>query len=376
MDSAGTGHRAHAEAVVHDRRPEARGRLGRLLLDRLQPGEAADVGTVEAADGEERLEALVVRPVGAATGVLVRGHEQVGAVAVRRGLKGLRELGPGGLPRVEELGHADVELGSVEGPPVAGAACGDRARVELGAELVVRRTGVPAAVELAGRVGRARLEEHVEVLLEAHRLLDLLGLGAEGGVDGAVEDHRVDVRGEPVGVERPEIRPVGEPEIGELRVAECGADPVHVPGRPLARQIRQVGGVLGLTLVHERLHAAVERLAFRVGLRGEVQAVVGVEVRRAADRRAPPDAACVPPHDVEPGPNRRRERRGALLDELHTRGARAAGVHEQRPDACAGALRQQADERQADGGAVRLAVVERDAQTRALKRVVAARPVQ
>ena len=144
-----------------------------------------------------------------------------------------------GAAGVERLGDGDVELGRLEEPAPVRAATGERVRVDPGPQRVVRGGAVAVAMERATRVRRAGLEELVERLLEADGLLDLLVRRRERRIERAVEDERPHPVGERGRVERAQVRAVREPEVGELVVAERGADPVHVARRVLARQVRE-----------------------------------------------------------------------------------------------------------------------------------------
>ncbi len=99
-----------------------------------------------------------------------------------------------------------------------------------------------------------------DVLVEVVAVPDLPGVG----VDHTVEDHPADVAGEERRVHRPEVGPVGGAHVGELLLAEPGAQHVQVTGVVGGRVVAQRGPRVACAALRVRLRLggllALERL--------------------------------------------------------------------------------------------------------------------
>ena len=97
-----------------------------------------------------------------------------------------------------------------------------------------------AAVGLVDAVLRRRPRSAVS---KPRGLLEASSRGLERQVDRAVEHQPADLVGEQLGVRRAELGAVGRAEVGQRRLAERGAQHVHVAGGLDGRDVRgQVAG--------------------------------------------------------------------------------------------------------------------------------------
>ena len=193
---------------------EQRGRIGRVRLR-------------EAAGATDHLARLADRVVGAvrvALVVAVAEGEQGGAVAglgvgERRG-----ERRPLGLA-VHRLDRRRLEHDLVDAAAVGG---GER----VGVEAVEQ--GVPAGADVDGVEGAvvallAPRRPVVEGVLEPDELRrPLVELAVTARLERRVEHHRPHPLREQPGVDAAEVRAVADADVGDLLVAEGGADRVHV----------------------------------------------------------------------------------------------------------------------------------------------------
>ncbi|MEX0948812.1 MAG: hypothetical protein WD296_08400 [Acidimicrobiia bacterium] len=143
------------------------------------------------------------------------------------------------------------------------------------------------------------VEEGIEVALEAHRLLHLEREPIECRVDRAVEDQRANPVGELLGIPSPEQRAVRVPEVGQLRLAERAADPIHVPCHALGLEVREDGALGPLTCRNEPGHLGEEVFALLTVVRRPLDVEERVEIFRAVDLGAPADTARIEADDVE-----------------------------------------------------------------------------
>ena len=189
--------------------------------------------------------------------------------------------------------------------------------------------GAQRAVRAVGAVGGVVVER----LLERGGLADLLLDLVRVGVDGAVEDHRSNLVGVGLGVERSDPGAVRVAEIGQLVVAEAGADRVEI--------LCHVGGSeVGQELLAHLVHAALDELLVllldvRDALRRVIHRGVGaqpvvVRVGVAPHRgRGLGDAAWIEADEIEPLAHRLRQRGRQRRGDLDTRLTGAAGVDDQ-----------------------------------------------
>ena len=202
-----------------------------------------------------------------------------------------------------------------------------------------RRRVVPTEVLARGLVGLAGREEAVECVLEGRglfrnvrdRVVDVLL-----GVDRTVEHQGPVVAGEQRGVRGAEEGAVGEAQVGELAVADSGAEGVHVPCDVRGRDVPEDLSVPLHARVDVRLHlgdvgGAVERLGCGHRLRVDAQLLL---VHPAVDRRgALPDAAGVEGDDVEALVEVGEEAGTVALQIVDSGAAWATEVEEERSDA-------------------------------------------
>ena len=186
------------------------------------------------------------------------------------------------------------------------------------------------------RVLRARTERVGERLLQRGGLL--AQIGGLVGVDVARPvEHRGAYRGgEARHPRRPERTSVRRAEIGDLVLTEGASDLVHVVGAVVGRHIREETTGSGLALLAQRLRCRHQGLMFGRCVGCRVEGEEGIEIVGADDRARPPGAARIPPDDVEPVGERRREITGRLLRHVAARNARASRVHQQRTDPLTG----------------------------------------
>ncbi len=320
----------------------------RLQLPHLGNGRlAGEVGTVH---GEVRVEQVRVVAARVALHILVgQRHDQARVVLAELG-DGLTEDGPEMLA----VHRAD--------DPVVDPAVGDLATVGVRQRRLAGRgdrtddggTWVLPDRALAG-VRLAPGDEVPERQLEAAGLGFRPRHGALQRIDRAVEHHRTDLRREQLGVDGAEERPVRVAEVAEFRVTDRATDRVHVAGSLLGREQRQLRAVL----------RAASRLGlFRVGddrveLRGRDRiGRLGIEFvlvfrADALHLGRVTDTAGVETDEIETVGDRVRQLLRQLDGKFDARGARAARIHEQRPDAVALIVVTHPDEREVE----RLSVV-------------------
>ena len=177
------------------------------MLERGGGGDVADHRAVEAGDGPERLERVVVATVAVAP------DERVGQPQQRRRRRRARPAsrasassGQAGRPWYSSWRTPASKRVWFRRRPSGSSAASGRSSGP-GAQRVVGRGGLTVVVERASRVARAVGEEVVDRALEATRLAERHLRGAEGRVDRAVEHERPHVVGVRLGVARAEDVP-------------------------------------------------------------------------------------------------------------------------------------------------------------------------
>ena len=132
-----------------------------------------------------------------------------------------------------------------------------------------------------------------EVAERALEALDLVDPGVAAQVHRAVEHHRAGVLGERVRVLRPDLRPVGEAEVGQPLVADEGAQQVQVAHGVGGRDVLEQGAGAGQAVPAEPGDGGVadRRLGGVVGRAVQREQPVERRVVGAPDGRGTPDAA-------------------------------------------------------------------------------------
>ena len=157
------------------------------------------------------------------------------------------------LARASELartGHDSCRVQGAQGRrirrsparPIGGRGAkvgGQRLRVDRGHQRIERRRRLAALVEGARGPRRAVVEEARQRLLEASAWPARNCSRSSDRVHRPIEHHRPDPVREAVRVVRPDERAVGEPEVGQLLVADRLADEVEVLDDGVGRQIGQ-----------------------------------------------------------------------------------------------------------------------------------------
>src|SRR5690606_11721372 len=300
--------------------------------------------------------------------------EEDGAVGVVDGLgEGLAEDGPI-LLDVEGPRYAHHGEGLGDLAVVAGA--GEGLLVDVVQEVADAGDDGVGGVAEGAAVGDAVLGEGAQGGLEALGLLDQQFGGGERRVDGAVQDEGADVLGELLGVEGSEVGAVGGAVVGELVVAQGGAEDVHVAGGVDGAHVGELVRGLGLAVLGEllafRSEGAGLLLVVRGGVGGEEVVELGAGV--AADGVAAGDAAGVEADDVEALAEVGAEGTADLADEVDAGAAGSARVGEQRADPVGGVLGREPDDGDAELVAGRLGVVQRHLDGGALEAVLAVLP--
>ena len=214
--------------------------------------------------------------------------------------------------------------------------------------------------------------------LEASGLLEAELPRVDGEVDGPVEHQPADLVGEQVGVGRAELGAVGRAEEDQLRLTERRPQHVHVAGRLDRGDVAdEVVGVVDAALV-EGLEGLLELLPLlwrvRVGV-GRDEVVEG-GVGDAVDRIGAAGAARVEADDVEGVEELLAERERRVLGVRRAGRAGPAGVDDQRADPARRIGGRDLEQRQPDGLAGRLLVVDGHRQRRALEVAAARLPRQ
>ena len=220
-------------------------------------------------------------------------------------------------------------------PLVVGGRQGRRLRgLEELADLGDSGVDVPAQ-------GAAQLGALAVLHVGPQRRLEALGLpqgqvrGAQGGVDGAVEDQPPGVGGEQLGVGGPQVGAVGEAQVGQRLLAV---------NRP--QDVEVLGGTDGVDVVQEPRGAGLRRAGLphllspllggggRGGRRVVRPGSFGVElgVGQAVDRRGGAHATRVEADDVVGAGEILGEVGTGALDQLDARPSRPTRVDEQRAD--------------------------------------------
>ncbi len=356
-----------------DHGPEERRLLlegGQLRLDLLRRGRLVRV--VHAVDRVVGL-GLVVDVVAVLPVVVrVRHRQQHRAVATQGPGQRDAQVRP---PALVVHGHGDAgqRVGLVQ---LAGAVALDRVRLEAGhPALELGERGVRVGAQRAVGLLDAVAQEQSQFLVEGDGLGQVLLLGRQVRVDGAVEHEVPDPLRELLGVHRAQVGAVGLAEVGQLLVAERGAQDVHVARRVRRADVGQQAARLGLTLLREEL---VLRLDFGHLLRGRrgrgrVDEGVHLTVAQALHRIGLADAPRVEADEVVAGEDGRVDHvpRGGVLQ---AGAARAAGVHQQRAEPVRRVGGGLAHHRDPDGLARRVGVVQRHLQRAALVAAVARGP--
>ena len=237
---------------------------------------------------------LIHRPQDSVKGQIVGQRPIVIGGRDRRRLGGLQEL--------PDLGDAGVDV------PAQGAA-------QLGA-LAVLHVGPQRGLEALG-------------LTQAHIL------GAQGGVDGSVEDQATGVGREELGVGCPQVGAVGEAQVGEHLLPVDRAQDVEVPssadGIDMVQKPRRAGlRLAGRVHLLSPLHGGGGRRRRRVIRTGSLGVELGIG--QAVDRRRGAHAAGVEADDVVGADQVLGEVGAGTLDQLNARASRPARVNEQGPD--------------------------------------------
>ena len=349
---------AHGAGEARRRRldlGEQGGRIGRVVLHE----------TAGATDHLARLPDRVVRAVGVALVVAVAECEQGVAVAGLGLGERRRERRPLGLA-VHRLDGRRLEHHLVDAATVGS---GER----VGVEAVEQ--GVPPGADVDGveRAVVALLAPRrpvVERVLEADELRrPLVELAVTARLERRVEHHRPHPLREQPGVDASEVGAVADADVGDLLVADGGADRVHVAGGVGGGVEAQRAVVLRLARRAELVVDVVEglRLLGRVGGVVEVDGGVDGGVVDAFDTARALYAARVEADEVvlPLQPELAVDRRRRIGREVVARPAGAARVEQDRPLSVA--LRRQPDQSEIDRADLGVGVVERDGERGALQ---------
>ncbi len=205
--------------------------------------------------------------------------------------------------------------------------------------------------------------------LESAGLLEAELPCVDGEVDRSVEHHPADLVGEQVGVRRAQLGAVGRPEVEHLRLTQRGPQHIHVAGGLDRGDVAdQAVGVLHAALV-EALVGLLELLRLLRGVRVGVGSHERVEVGvgDAVDRIGVAGAPRVEADDVEVVAEHVAERQRRVLGVRRAGRARAARVDDQRADPVRGIVGRVLEQRQLDGLAARVLVVDGHRQGGALE---------
>jgi hypothetical protein len=197
------------------------------------------------------------------------------------------------------------------------------------------------------------------------------GPGPRDRVQHTVDHDCPDAVREHVRVDVAEIGAVGEPEIGELLVPHRPAQDVHVAGilgGGHRRHQRPAGGGAGLAERAGRLDVGVllARRPRERDVEGIQHGALRAGVLPAARVVAGPDSTGVDADDVEAREHVGSEEERRLGRHLDAGGARAAGVHEERPELVLLVGRLDAKHRHRGLRPVRVVVVQGQVHGRAL----------
>ncbi len=202
-----------------------------------------------------------------------------------------------------------------------------------------------------------------------------------GGIDHPVDGDRPHPVREHVGVHLPEVGAVGEAEKGQLPVTDRAAQHVHVAGhlgggdgrRQPASEARAAPGQFARRAHETSLFATSDREAHPD--QGSGHPVEPAHGREAAGGGAAVGAAWVHADQVEPVQHLGSHPFPGADRKLGAGAARAARVEEQAADPARRVAGRDAGDRDVDGLAVRLVVVERQPHRRTLDELAVA-PVQ
>ena len=254
------------------------------------------------------------------------------------------------------------------------AQTGGQAGVTLARVAVRERAVVPTLIaepqELVQRRVRPLVAEQARRERHAPRLVAPAGRPSHW-VEDAVDRQRPHLVREQVRVHLPEVRAVRHAVVGELGIPHGLAQEIHVAchvcrghvvhDRTAVGRARVGESVIGV--VPDALVVSGERERHR-RLRLE-RFVDGVE---AAERRAAHDAPGVESHQVEPGSHPRGEELVAGIEDLVDPGpTRTTGIEEDRADLQGGVRSGKFYEGERDLVAIRMVVVERHPDPRALE---------
>jgi hypothetical protein len=203
--------------------------------------------------------------------------------------------------------------------------------------------------------------------------------GPGNRVEVRVQDHPADPGGEQVGVNGAEPGAVGDTEVVEDRVADRGAQQVHVPGH-VGAGVMVKQSTVGLAATGVEPGPGLLPLCVLLRADGEQrergqELLLRCGIGETANRGAEAETARVEEDDVEARPHHRgkvRVKAHYALDLL----ARAAAVDEQRPEAPRGVGGQVPDHCDADLLAAGVVVVQRHPGGRALEATMAGLPAQ
>ena len=237
---------------------------------------------------------------------------------------------------------------------------------------------VDRVAEEAVAVVDAVLDVGAQRDLEAAGLLEAELARVDREVDGAVEHHPADLVGEQVGVRRAELGAVGGAEVEQLRLTQGGPQHVDVArGLDRGDVVDEAVGVVRAAL-EERLVGLLELLGLLGGVRAGVVGDEGVDlgVGEAVDGVGLAGAARVEPDDVEVVAEHVAERERGVLGVGRAGRARPAGVDDQRADPVRRVVGGVLEQRQPDGLAGRVLVVDRHLERGALEVAAAGLPRQ
>jgi hypothetical protein len=197
-------------------------------------------------------------------------------------------------------------------------------------------------------------------------------------IQDAVDDERPDLLREQVRVGHAEIRAVRHARVGELAVADGGAQPVHVAGHVRGRHVvgdPSAAAVAGAHQVAVRGDPLLDLVrGQREGERGEGRIPL-LGVAEATQRGAARDSAWIEADEIEAGAHLGRVEEGPGEHRvIDARAARPARVQKERPDPMHGVSGRQAHDRQRDRRPARPRIIKRHLQRAALELPVALAP--
>ena len=261
-------------------------------------GRVARRGDVGAVGGGVRIGGVQVRPVLLAIRVLVEEAEQALAVAFVRP----RECAPQDRP----AGGVAVQPGQRGGRRLPGAESAiadlDRLRIDGGHHPVERLRGGLAIVDEPACAALAGVEEAGQRQLEPGGLHPHPGVSVGGGVEGAVQHEGPYPRRVAVGVLRPKVGAVGEPEVGDRVFADRDAEAFHVRHDDIGRRVAKQVALTEAARRGERLRVSLELLELDGVVGGRIVGVETVILRagpEACDWRGRAHSPGIPTDDVE-----------------------------------------------------------------------------